>query len=62
MGGKKQNYAFDPQDIDAIMDRIAARRGIERRTVMGHGRSLEIGREWLQVQDEDGEIRQVPLN
>ncbi|MFN7089469.1 MAG: hypothetical protein ACK4P4_02825 [Allorhizobium sp.] len=58
MSRKKQRYEFDPQDLDEIMDRIAERRG----QVMGQGRSLGTGKEWLQVRDEDGTIRQVPLN
>jgi hypothetical protein len=62
MAGKKQNYAFDPQDLDAIMDQIAERLGKERRTIMGHGRSLITGKEWLQVRGEDGTVRQLPLN
>lgn len=58
----RRAYEFDEQDMHEIMDQIAARRGIERPEVMGHGRSLITGKEWLQVRDEDGQLRQVPLN
>ncbi|MGL3605745.1 hypothetical protein ACSV9I_04470 [Rhizobium sp. G187] len=54
----KRRLAIDPADLDAIMDRIAEK----RQQPVGHLRSLQTGQEWLQVRDEDGQLRQVPLN
>lgn len=58
MQTEKRSPGFSQAELDVIMDELAAK----RMAVMGHGRSLITGREWLQVKEEDGTVRQVPLN
>lgn len=57
MTSKTQRYAFDPQDLDEIMDQIAERRLIAE----GHLRSLHSDRKWLVARDEAGQRRQIEL-
>jgi hypothetical protein len=58
MQTERPKYEFDPQDIDAILDQIAERRGIERR---GHYRSLVTGEQFLIGVNKDGALVSVPV-
>lgn len=58
MQSASKRYAFDPQDLDEIMDCIAIRRGIEQR---GHYRSLITGEHFLIGVNKDGAVVSVPV-
>lgn len=52
-----RRLAIDPQDIDAILDRIAARRGVKRLT--SARRCIISGRPFAMGLDDEGSIVQL---
>lgn len=57
METQSRRLAIDPQDIDAILDRIAARRGVRRMT--SARRCIISGKPFAIGLDDDGSIVQL---
>lgn len=55
----QRRLAIDPQDIDAILDRIAARRGVRRMTPAR--RCIISGKPFAIGLDDDGSIVQLNI-
>lgn len=57
MTSKRERYQFDPQDIDEIMDQIAARRGVRRLSSVR--RCIISGKPFAMGLDDEGSIVQL---
>lgn len=57
MTSKRERYQFDPQDLDEIMDQVAARRGVRRLT--SARRCIISGKPFAIGLDDDGAIVQI---